>query len=365
MMLEDPRPTLRILHEAATPAERWRALRASEADWQSFRNMCAALRDTYFGFPLQRWLARGLYHTVYRKVGSFLADSDFLADEAGVMSRAEMAIMQRQYTFAHLASNFVKPGCSSTCIRTAEGWRLMRSLDWGNLNVMAPAVRAYDFVNAAGRVTHTAGIQGMVGVLTFCREGLAGSINFAPNPKSLKPIGRGIDPLFLLRRLVEDPAVDTLEAAITLIVGTKLSAPVFITLCSDQSDTAAVVEIARDGRHNVRLAKDGLLVQTNHFDPGGPFAAQNTARVMRDGTPWEWYYSELLENSQRRARDLEQRLRRVVGASALEVEHACREAYSLPPTWNHESIYWTFAAPRAGSMRLWVRDCHGDYPHAQ
>lgn len=364
MMLEDTRPALCIAHDAATPAERWGALRASEADWQAFRAMCEALRGTYFGFPVQRWLAWGLYHTVYRKVGSFLADSDFLADEVGVMSRAEMAIMQRQYTFAHLASNFVKPGCSSTCVRTAEGWRLMRSLDWGNLNVMAPAVRAYEYVNTAGRVTHTAGVQGMVGVLTFCRKGLAGSINFAPNPKSLKPIGRGIDPLFLLRLLVEDPSIDTLEAAVELITRTKLSAPVFITLCSDKSDAAAVIEIARDGRYNVRLAKDGLLVQTNHFDPNGPFGEQNPTRVMQDGSPWEWYYSDLLENSQRRSADLEQRLRHMVGAPATDVEIACREAYSVPPTWNHESIYWTFAAPGEGSMKLWVRDCAGDYPHA-
>ncbi|MDP5239761.1 hypothetical protein Q9Q94_09475 [Uliginosibacterium sp. 31-16] len=353
MMLEDHRSPLRIPCQHADAASRWVALVNSPDDWAAFKTMCLALRKAYFGTFTARLLCWLVYRLVYGHSGRYISCSDYLADTTGVISRAQMAIMQRQYTWAHVAYNFI-PGCTTSCVRSSEGWRMMRSLDWGNVPVMAPAVRAYDLVDAQGKVTHTAGVQGMVGVLTFARPGLCGAINFAPKQRSFAPARFQSDPLFVLRDLVEDTRIDTLEAAIAFISRQRVSSPVFISLASDTSDNAAVVEIAHDGRQNVRYAQDGLLVQTNHFDPAGPFASENSPPYETE-PPEGWEHSNLLRNSRRRRDDLMTALQPLVGASAAAVEAGCLEAYTVAPVWNHETIYWTFADPAAGSLRLWGR----------
>ena len=353
MMLEDLRPALRIPHAEPDPATRWAALLASPADRAAFATMCTALREAYFGTLTARAAAWLFYRLVYGHAGRYIADSDHLADATGLISRAQMAVMQRQYTWAHVAYNFLL-GCTTTSLRTADGWRMMRSLDWGNVPVMAPAVRAYDYIDAEGRVTHTAGVQGMVGVLTFARPGLCGAINFAPKQRSFAPARFQSDPLFVLRELVENHAINTLEGAIGFIARQRVSAPVFISLASDASDMAAVVEIAHHGRQHVRYARDGLLVQTNHFDANGPFAGENGPQHTTE-PPEGWEHSNLLRNSQRRQDELHSTLRPLVGQPAAAAEAACLAAYQIAPVWNHETTYWTLADPAAGSLRLWQR----------
>lgn len=352
-MQEDIRTPLVLPFQAGKPEIRWRALTESHDDMECLQNLCRALRANYFGTrtaQLATWL---MYRLVYGHSGRYIEDSDYLADISGILSRAQMALMQRQYTWAHVAYNFI-PGCTTTCIRTQTGWRMMRSLDWGNVPVMAPAVRACDYLPESSPPTHTVGIQGMAGVLTFSRPGLCGAINFAPKQRSLVPARFRSDPLFVLRELVERTSINTLEAALEFIDGQRFSSPVFISLCSQNSDCAAVVEVAHDKRQNVRYAQNGLLVQTNHFTPNGPFAAENYPQL--DSEPEEgWEHSNLLRNSLRRFTDLTDTLTPLVGGSAEDVETACMQAYSRAPVWNHETIYWTMADPAAGTMRLWKR----------
>lgn len=352
-MREDLRTALRLPFTATSATDRWAALIGSDADREAFRTMCRALQKTYFGTLPARLATRLFYRLVYSHSGRYVEDSDYLADATGILSRAQMALMQRQYTWAHVAYNFI-PGCTTTCIRTQDGWRMMRSLDWGNLPVMAPAVRAYDYVDAGGLTTHTAAVQGMAGVLTFSRPGLCGAINFAPKQRSFAPARFRSDPLFVLRDLIEHSSINTLEAALEFIAAQRFSSPVFISLCSNNSDCAAVVEIAHDKRQNVRYARDGLLVQTNHFHQDSPFAAENYPQLATE--PAEgWEDSDLLRNSQKRFDDLMAALTPLVGQSAEEVEAACLQRYSVAPVWNHETTYWTLANPAAGSLRLWQR----------
>ncbi|GAB2880416.1 hypothetical protein GCM10027046_05620 [Uliginosibacterium flavum] len=353
MMLEDQRPALRIDYLQKEPAVRWAALVNSPPDMDAFKAMCLALKKAYFSTFIARALCWLVYKLVYDHSGRYIACSDYLADATGLISRAQMAIMQRQYTWAHVAYNFI-PGCTTSCVRSSEGWRMMRSLDWGNVPVMAPAVRAADYIDAQGVITHTAGVQGMVGVLTFSRPGLCGAINFAPKRHSLAPARFRSDPLFVLRDLIEDSRINTLETALDFIATQRFSSPVFISLCSDTSDNAAVVEIAHDGRQNVRYAQDGLLVQTNHFAQSSPFVRDNSKPYEFE--PQEgWEHSNLLRNSFRRWDDLMATLRPLVGASASEVEAGCLQAYTVAPVWNHETIYWTLTNPAVGSLRLWGR----------
>lgn len=352
-MCEDQRAALRLPFTAASAAERWGALLASDADREAFGTMCRALQKAYFGTLPARLATWLFYRLVYSHSGRYVEDSDYLADATGILSRAQMALMQRQYTWAHVAYNFV-PGCTTTCIRTQDGWRMMRSLDWGNLPVMAPAVRAYDYLDAQGLTTHTAAVQGMAGVLTFSRPGLCGAINFAPKQRSLSPARFRSDPLFVLRDLIEHSHINTLEAALEFIAAQRFSSPVFISLCSSNSDSAAVIEIAHDKRQNVRYARDGILVQTNHFHQDSPFSHENYPQLATE--PAEgWEHSDLLRNSQKRFDDLMEALTPLVGMPATEVEMACLGRYSIAPVWNHETTYWTLANPAAGSLRLWQR----------
>jgi len=352
-MQEDVRTALVLPYQARQSAVRWQALAESPADMEHLQTLCQALRKTYFGTMTARLATRLMYRLVYGHSGRYIEDSDHLADLSGILSRAQMALMQRQYTWAHVAYNFI-PGCTTTCIRTQSGWRMMRSLDWGNVPVMSPAVRACDYVSENGPPTHTAGIQGMAGVLTFSRPGLCGAINFAPKQRSLVPARFRSDPLFVLRELVERSSINTLEAALEFIAGQRFSSPVFISLCSQNSDCAAVVEVAHDKRQNVRYAQNGLLVQTNHFAPSGPFSKENYPQ--QETTPEEgWEHSNLLRNSQRRFDDLMNALAPLVDRPVEEVETACLQSYSSAPVWNHETIYWTLADPATGTLRLWRR----------
>lgn len=353
MMREDQRPPLPFYFEEPDPARRWAALLASPADLAAFRTMCRALRQTYFDKPAARILGRLFYQLVYGRAGRYIDDSDYLADATGVLSRAQMAVMQRQYTWAHVTYNF-QPGCTVSCVRSADGWRMMRSLDWGNLPVMAPAIRACDYVSHQNSITHCAGVQGMVGALTFSRFGLCGAINFAPKRRSLAPARFRSDPLFVLRTMIEKSTINTVESALDFLMEQRFSSPVFISLCSNHSDCAAVLEVAHDKRKNVRYSRDGLLVQTNHFDPASPFTRDNYPQFASE-PPTGWEHSDLLRNSQRRHDDLIAALTPLVGASGAEVEAACLHAYTVAPVWNMETTYWTLANPETGSLRLWQR----------
>ena len=366
----DDRPPLQFRYRAGKVIERWRGVRASVGDWLAFESLCQGLRDEYFsgtgGKPSYDGLARAMYAIAYQRRGSFIEDSDYLADEVRVLSRAQMAFLQRQYTWAHVARYFGLDadeavlgsiGCSTACIRTSDGWRMMRSLDWGNAALVAPAVRAIDYVDAGpeGRdVLHTAGVLGMAGVLTFAGRGVCGAINFAPS-RSVIPADFDPDPLFLLRALIEDHSWNRLTDCVQRVWGWNVSAPVFVTLCDSASERAIVVEITRSDRKAIRESRNGLLVQTNHFDSEGPFPIHNPLDMLESGPEGGWANVDLLRSSAFRRAVLEHAPTGAVGLPSDKVLAICLKAYSIPPVMNKETIHWCWCDPGAGSMKLWVR----------
>lgn len=326
----------------AAPAERWAGFR--EAAGPQFDALCAELRRLFFrrdtlAGRAASLAAAAMYAAVYRRHGRFVGESDYLAtlQSPRLLAASEIAMMQRQYSWAVAFHSVI--GCTTTCIETADGWRMMRSLDWGNRDVMAPAVIRIVY-QGAGADVQTAAIAGMVGVLTFSRPGLCGAINFAPVQR-FRGARAYRDPLFCMRDLVEDANAVSLDYAIEKVMQWRTSAPVFITLCAP--DGAATVEIAaRTAR--VREASGGLLVQGNHYQLA-ELAYLNRPQVAGS--------EELLETSHARVDRCRASLASAVGRDAKHVRGEALAAYVDDPVFNHETMYWTWNDPAAGSMEIW------------
>lgn len=353
ILRNDTRTPLSIPFNAQAAAQRWQALRDSPEDWAAFRTLCGKLTEDYLRKPLGA-LASALYHLGYKPFNAnYLEDSDYLAQQASdIISAPKLAAIQRSYTIAHAASFDVTLGCSACCIRTAQGWRMMRSLDWNGAYYLGPAARRFSHTDG-NTTTLSAGFVGMVGVLTFSRPGLTAALNYAP----IKPTEQNgplefahIDPLFLMRELVEHTEIDSVQTAIDFIKDKKVGSPAFIILC-DQTN-AVVVEISQHSEKNIVHAADGLLVQTNHYrddtpDGDHPYAYQN---AKRDDDSYE-----LQKNSWRRRETLEMALRPLVDQPETEVRAACEKAFAKYPVQSGETAYWTWGAPADGSLDLWRR----------
>lgn len=326
----------------SAPAERWANFRTAAGP--QFDVLCRELRDLFFrrdtlAGRAASAFARAMYAAVYRRHGRFIDESDHLTtlQSSRVLSEPEMALMQRQYSWAIVY--YATLGCTTTCIETADGWRMMRSLDWANRDIMAPAVIRIVY-RGAGADVQTAAIAGMIGVLTFSRPGLCGAINFAPTRRFADARAQS-DPLFCMRDLVEDPQAVELGYAVDKVLHWRTSAPVFVTLCSPTG--AAAVEIAGGGGR-VREAAGGLLVQGNHYQ---------CAEFARFNRPQARDSEELLETSDARVRDCRSAFAGAVGDSAESVRNRALDAYDRDPVFNHETMYWTWSDPAAGSMEIW------------
>ena len=268
----------------------------------------------------------------YRRHGRFIQESDYLTSlqSPRVLTESEMAMMQRQYTWGIVYHSML--GCTTTCVETADGWRMMRSLDWANRDIMAPAVIRIVY-KGSGPDVQTAAIAGMIGVLTFARPGLCGAINFAPARRFAGARWQS-DPLFCMRDLVEDPKAASLVYAVEAVRQWRTSAPVFVTLCAPEG--AAVVEIVDAGEVRVREAKDGILVQGNHFQ-SADFERFNRPQVANS--------QELLETSGARVSDCVSTFAGSIGKDASRVRQDALDAYARDPVFNHETTYWTWSDP--------------------
>jgi len=324
------------------PGERWAGFRAAAGP--QFDVLCGELRNLFFrrdtlAGRAASTFARAMYAAVYRRYGRFVDESDYLATQQStrVLSESEVALMQRQYSWAIVYYSTL--GCTTTCVQTAGGWRMMRSLDWANRDIMAPAVIRIVY-EGAGADVQTAAIAGMIGVLTFSRPGLCGAINFAPTRRFADARVQS-DPLFCMRDLVEDSKAVTLRYAVDKVLQWRTSAPVFVTLCSP--DGAATIEIAGGGAR-VREASGGLLVQGNHYQ---------CAEFSRYNRPQVKDSQELLETSDARVRDCRAAFATAIGQDPELVRRSALDAYDRDPVFNHETMYWTWSDPAAGSMEIW------------
>ncbi len=299
------------------------------------------------------WIAtRAAYQASLKFRGRYVAESDYLAGALGdgLLSPADMAGLQRLYTLAHA-------GCSAVMGWDEDSGRMVhfRCLDWPSAPAIAQASRLYEAVGLDGAPVYGgAGILGLVGCLTAAKPGFSAAINFAPwTGPSLSP---NRDPTFLLRELMESP-ISTYDEARASIGYWRPSAPVFITLCGIRKGEASILAFGADwnrhrGCHVTELGDRPWLVQTNHYDPSGPFAAHNPRPISRPPASealWDEY--SLLQTSEVRKERIEESLSE--GGAGLEA--TLRQAFAQAPVWNHQTAQWVTMIPATGEIRLEVR----------
>ncbi|OSM00112.1 hypothetical protein [Magnetofaba australis] len=364
----DPHPELddgevrRIHYQAAQAGDVWAEL--TDADRADLGHLAGEFRAMLFGFPL------GLFtYPAARLLGERYAREPYADEMAWLAKCADGAIFPRQMLLAqraYVAAHAAPAACSSVVVWDEQAGcnRHMRSLDWAGARALGRATRRFDFVDAQDqRRFQAVGAVGMAGLLTAMKPGFSAAIHYAP--WGAWGIGPGLDPLLLLRQLFEDEAIQSYAEARAAITQWRSSAPVFLVLCGLKRDEACVVELGLHGEAWVRDSVDGLLVQTNHFEPvRSPFAGRNIEmpdyplqkvwlkRVTRRID--DWYCSDLLPNSTRRRGDLESRMR-VAMQSGEPLDAAAREAFSIPPALNFETAHQTLMTPGQNSMRIWAR----------
>ena len=296
------------------------------------------------------WIAtRTAYAAILKSSGRHIEESDYLAGTLGraSLSRADMAGLQRLYTFAHAGCSVVM-GWDEAADRMVH----FRCLDWPSAEAIARASRLYQAVDEDGVIVYrAAGILGLVGCLTAAKPGFSAAINFAPwRGPSLSP---NPDPTFLLRELMESPAV-TYDEARAAITRWRPSAPVFISLCGTHRDEACVLSFGaawnrHRGCHVEEIGQRPWLVQTNHFDPGGPFGYQNKPWVEEDAAEWETL--SLLQTSLAR----KEKIRKALFSAGDGLERSLRAIFAEPPVWNRQTAQWVTMIPATGEVRLEVR----------
>lgn len=341
---------------AREPAERWGAALAREQ--ASFHEVCVAMREVAFGGwlgHLTRPLARLAYRYVYRHWGQYLADSDWLAAQSGgLLTPAECAFLQRQYSWAH-ASPYT-PGCSTVTVwdPAHEEMVCFRSLDWPAAETIGRTTRIFELLGPDGAVHgHSAGMMGMLGLLTAVRDGVSVVLNYAPSPGlagRFRP-----DPTLMLRRFVEDLSVRGFHDAVDLLRRERPGAPCFVTLCGVARGEACVLAWDVSGPPAIRWADpvSGVLVQTNHFDAQSPEARRNRPQ-LEAAPPAGWFHSKLQRNSEHRARRLHDGLRALVESGLPVTAESLCALYAEPPVWNHETAHWVELRPRRNRLRAWV-----------
>jgi hypothetical protein len=342
----------RVVRPYAPDAEDvWADVLAQDANVMT--RLSTAMRTLLYepGGRVPHWLARiataWVYPWLQRNGGRFLAETDHLADRIGVLSRAQMAFAQRQYTLAHA-------GCSTAVVwnRDLHEFVCFRSLDWPAADHLGEASRIFEWQGEQGQTLGlAAGVVGMVGALTVARPGWCAVINASPMRRSIWP---GEDPTFLLRDAVIDASLQTYDDALRRCMSWKPSSAFFLTLAGPKE--ACVLEYGRRTVHTRRTAHEGLLVQTNHHEAAGPFAGSNP-KAQFERTPAKAYALPLMASSCQRFEHVSLQLGRPDdGEPLLE---ALQRTWATPPLWNHETAQWVYMRPATGEMRLWVFESEG------
>lgn len=335
---EDARRTINF--GARKPQEVWAEV--LNLDREALETISARMRDLVFsglGGLAANGLANLLY-PFYENGGSYIPESDLFAIEGRALSRPQMALVQRQYTWAHAL-------CS-----TATFWdelrgqmACMRSLDWPEADALSFATRIYEVPPTQTRSRIVAvGLVGMVGLLTGVRQGaFSVALNYAPGKLSVEA---DPDPTFKIRQLLENPSVTNYDSALSEVKSWSTSSPCFITLCGTARGDGAVVEFGRAAKGQkahatkVRLASaDGLLVQTNHYD-AYPFGDQNG-----------FFDSPSATSSTRRAL-LEEGLLKACSIPEGLAERIL-ELWKTPPVLNFETTHVALMHPKDCTIRAW------------
>lgn len=296
-------------------------------------------------------MLRAMGRTTHARYGT---ESDHLARTffAGQASEAQAAFLQAQYTHAHAIAS----ACTASVVWDAgrETMLHFRSLDWKTAAEIARATRRMAFRRADGTVAfRSAGIAGMVGVLSCVGRGFSAAINYAP--WGWFGIGAGDDPTYLLRDLMQDDAVDSFAKAFAAIETWRPAAPVFITLCGIGPEEGAAFEFGfgpgkRMVCRTVTMPKRGFLVRSNHFDPESPFAARNVPQILDPNADWDRH--TMLSSSRRRRDMVEDALARAHGS---DLDAVLTRVYAQEPVWNRQTAQWVAMHPATGGMEIRVR----------
>jgi hypothetical protein len=344
--------TRRLDLEAADPLVAWADVVSRPEDIAAARALAAAImgdvrrkRSWAVAWSVATTLA---YQAIYRPFGQYVDESDAFARLAGgVVSRADMAALQRLYTLAHA-------GCSTVLAWDRAQGRMVhfRSLDWPSAGAIAQATRIVQACRGDGPpVFSAAGILGMSGVLTAVKPGFSVAINFAPWRGPSLSLRR--DPTFLIRQLMTSPVASYAEAR-AVIETWAPSAPVFISLCGIAKGEGCLFEFGAGRRmvHVVNIGEREFLVKTNHFEEHSPFAAQN--RVQASGQDWDDY--SVLQTSSVRRTLLEEALGAAYGdGGSFDLEDCLRQAFLRAPVWNYQTAQWVMMVPQSGDIRVWAR----------
>lgn len=333
---------IRVYSNAPTPTEIWKDV-FDESGIRALRTLVPKMDELAFRDGpeeiLRAFPAYLLFALLYHRRRS---ETDYFASLCpDLISSWKMAVLQRQYTLSHLF-------CTTTSAWDAQrkSMVMMRSLDWPLSPYLGNATRKLDFIGD-GRIATVAGVLGMAGVLTAVRHGYSVAINYAPGRFSAKLRS---DPTFLLRDLVENPEVDTFEQALKTVKKWHVGAPCFVSLCGITYGEACVIEFGPNSQNpNVRNAENGMIVQTNHYDPKGPFSKYNPPQV-EGRTDLELYCARLLSTSVQRRESVESAL-----LNAPNANKALFDAYRKPPVWNNETAQLVFMEPQTGHMELFAR----------
>lgn len=302
-----------------------------------------------------KWIINGLawllYKAVYRKHGLFLDESDFWADRSGNVARHLMAFLQRQYTLAHAA-------CSAVCMWDERHQEMVcvRSLDWAGADDLAACTRIFKFFDDAspGPVFQAAGVAGMVGILTGMKDGFSLCINYAPwhFAACFKP-----DPLFAIRNLLQDTAVQTYDQAKHRVKHWRVAAPCFITICGRERGEACVIECGARKNRIRSLNGNSFIVQTNHFNSDkSPYRRYRKHFYYTEEPPQHeggWYGSDLMRNSKERRRRIESHVQTIPPDTDC-LEEEILKIYLVPPVLNYETAQWVVMRPKSNVMKVFT-----------
>jgi hypothetical protein len=337
----------KVYCKAEKASEIWKEV--VEHDAVAMRELCDAMSRLVFDVGVPKWLvllsAKLLYHSVYKRWGHYIQESDYLAAECSDMSASLMAFLQRQYTLAHM-------GCSVVMLwdKTTQQMLCFRSLDWKGADDIAHSTRRFSFVNEKDdEIAQVAGITAMVGVLTGAKKGFSVAINYAPWKRSAKFKS---DPTFLIRQLLEDESITDYKSAQDNVKHWKVGSPCFISLCGINRGEACVIELGSEENVHVReMDEEDFLIQTNHYDLNtSPFTEHNELRYTEEMSEKEWYESELLRNSQEREKIIKQTLSE---ESDLPMEQRLIEIYNKVPVLNWETAQWVLMRPGNGKIDVY------------
>lgn len=344
-------------YQASTPGAIWADLARDED-----RAAAKRLGQAMIGLVTERaagriaWrivpsVLRALGRTAHERYG---AESDHLARAfyAEHADEAQVAFLQAQYSYAHAIAS----ACTSSVMWDEERQSMLhfRSLDWRATAEIARATRRKIFRRKDGtRAFQCAGIAGMVGLLTAMGRGFSVAINYAP--WGWFGVGKGDDPTYLLRDLMQDDAVDSFAKAFATIETWRPAAPVFLTLCGIGPEEGASFEFGfgkgkRMICRAVAMPRRGFLVRSNHFDPESPFASRNVKQALDPATDWE--RCTLLSTSRRRRDMVEAAL---AEAQGRDLDAALDRVYAQAPVWNRQTAQWVAMRPATGDIEIRVR----------